>query len=82
MDKIICYIDSMALTQRAVTPDGVEHNVPSEVFAESMVGMCMQYNTYNLHLLGNKFFIEGVSEEIEAEEIKRYSSKKIQIEVN
>ncbi len=82
MDKIVCYIDSMSLTQKAMSPDGQEHMVPSEVFAESMVGMCTKYNTNKIHFFGNKFFIEGVIDEIGVKEMETYSAKKIEFEVN
>lgn len=82
MDKIVCYIDSMSLTQKAMSPDGQEHMVPSEVFAESMVGMCTKYNTNKIHLFGNVHFIAGVIDEISAKEIETYSVNKIEFEVN
>ena len=82
MDKIVCYIDSMSLTQKAMSPDGQEHMVPSEVFAESMVGMCTKYNTNKIHLFGNVHFIAGVIDEIRAKEIETYSVNKIEFEVN
>jgi hypothetical protein len=82
MDKIVCYIDSMSLTQKAVSPDGVEHNVPSDCFAESMVGMCTKYNANKIHFFGNKYFIEGVIEEVSAKEMETYSTKNIEFEVN
>lgn len=82
MDKIVCYIDSMSLTQKAMSPDGQEHMVPSEVFAESMVGMCTKYNTNKIHLFGNVHFIAGVIDEISAKEIETYSANKIEFEVN
>lgn len=82
MDKIVCYIDSMALSQKTLSPDGTEHMVPSEVFAESIVGMCSKYNVNRVHLFGNKFFIEGVMDEISAKEMETYSTNKIEFEVN
>lgn len=82
MDKIVCYIDSMSLTQKAMSPDGQEHMVPSEVFAESMIGMCTRYNTNKIHLFGNVHFIAGVIDEISAKEIETYSVNKIEFEVN
>jgi hypothetical protein len=82
MDKIVCYIDSMSLTQKAMSPDGQEHMVPSEVFAESMVGMCTKYNTNKIHLFGNVHFIAGVIDEISAKEMETYSVNKIEFEVN
>lgn len=82
MDKIVCYIDSMSLTQKAMSPDGQEHMVPSEVFAESMVGMCTKYNTNKIHLFGNVHFIAGVIDEISSKEIETYSANKIEFEVN
>ena len=82
MDKIVCYIDSMALSQKALSPDGTEHMVPSEVFAESMVGMCTKYNTNKIHLFGNVHFIAGVIDEISAKEMETYSANKIEFEVN
>lgn len=82
MDKIVCYIDSMALSQKVMSPDGHEHMVPSEDFAESMVSMCTKYNTNKIHLFGNKYFIDGVMEEISTKEAEKYSTKNIEFEVN
>ena len=82
MDKIVCYIDSMALTQKAMSPDGKEHQVPSETFAESMLGMCSKYNVNKIHMFGNVYFIAGVIDEISAKEIETYNAKKIEYEVN
>jgi hypothetical protein len=82
MDKIVCYIDSMSLTQKAMSPDGQEHQVPSETFAESMLGMCNKYNVNKIHMFGNVHFIAGVIDEISAKEIETYNKSKIEYEVN
>lgn len=82
MDKIVCYIDSMSLAQRVLTPDGKEHNVDSDGFAEAMVGMCNAYSVNKIHLFGNKYFIDGVMEEISTKEAEKYSTKNIEFEVN
>lgn len=82
MDKIVCYIDSMALSQKVMSPDGQEHMVLSETFAESMVGMCTKYQTNKIHMFGNVHFIAGVIDEISAKEIETYSKNKIEFEVN
>ena len=82
MDKIVCYIDSMALSQKVMSPDGQEHMIFSDDFAESMVGMCDAYGVNKIHLFGNKHFIDGIMEEISTKEVEKYSTKNIEFEVN
>ena len=82
MDKIVCYIDSMSMKQKVLTPDNKEQNIDSATFAETMVGMCNAYGVNKIHLFGNKYFIDGVMEEISTKEAEKYSTKNIEFEVN
>ena len=82
MDKIVCYIDSMSMKQKVLTPDNKEQNIDSTNFAETMVGMCNAYGVNKIHLFGNKYFIDGVMEEISTKEAEKYSTKNIEFEVN
>lgn len=82
MDKIVCYIDSMSMKQKVLTPDNKEQNIDSANFAETMVGMCNAYGVNKIHLFGNKYFIDGVMEEISTKEVEKYSTKNIEFEVN
>ena len=75
MDKIVCYIDSMSMKQKVLTPDNKEQNIDSANFAETMVGMCNAYGVNKIHLFGNKYFIDGDIEEISTKEAKSTAQK-------
>lgn len=80
--ELLCYVDSMALVQKVITPDGSNIAVSSEHYAEGIIELCNKYNTNKVHLFGNKYYLEGVSENIRTQEILSYSQNKIEIEVN
>ena len=82
MDKIVCYIDSMSMKQKVLTPDNKEQNIDSANFAETRVGMSNAYGLNKIHLFGNKYFIDGVMEEISTKEAEKYSTKNIEFEIN
>lgn len=80
--ELLCYVDSMALVQKVIAPDGANIAVSSEHYAEGIIELCNKYNINKVHLFGNQYYLEGVSENIRTQEILSYSQNKIEIEVN
>ena len=47
-----------------------------------LVHICYTENCYNVHFMGNWQYIQGLVQELSAEEMIKYSTHKILIEVN
>ena len=82
MNKIYCYVDPMALSQKVKTPDLKEVPIDNQQLADTLVGLCTVYGCNIIHLLGNEAYIKGLMIEIGDKEIEKYSTKNIKIEVN
>ena len=55
--------------------------VPIDYLNEIIPAMCYNLNTYEVKLSGNKDYLEGLIENIHANEMMIYSENKINIEV-
>ena len=86
MNKIVCRIDpGLGLQHVYYFQD--EKLESTEAIPYSSLGLyllnsCYQEDCYNLHLFGNYKFLEGIIQEITAEEATKYNTNKIQMEIN
>lgn len=86
MNKIVCNIDPSLGLQHVYYFENdkqvKEENIPFSDLVNYLIVTCYQNNTYNLHLLGNWKYLEGVIEQISIEEQTKYNTHKILLEVN
>ena len=83
MDKqVLCYMDAMGFNQKVQFPDGSEEYYPTEEFAELLVTACANRGYKKVHLFGNTSYLLGIQTDIESYNANKYSSIKLEIEVN
>lgn len=56
--------------------------IPYSSLGLYLLNSCYQEDCYNLHLFGNYKFLEGIIQEITAEEATKYNKNKILMEIN
>lgn len=86
MDKIVVRIDpGLGRQHVAIYKDNVckdTEAITMNELIDYLVYTCYQENCYNIHFMGNWQFIQGLVEELSTEEVTKYNTNKILIEVN
>ena len=86
MTKIVCNIDpGLGLQHIYYYEDDKKVSEESIAFSDLvnyLIATCYQDNIYNIHLLGNWQYLQGIIEEISIEEMSKFNTHKILLEVN
>lgn len=86
MNKIVCKVDpGLGLQSVYYFQDEKVENIESIPYAnlaQYLLNACYQEDCYDVHLVGNYKFLEGLIQEISTEEATKYSTHKITMEIN
>lgn len=84
--KIVCNIEPGLMKQTVFYYKGEQlissERIEMNNLVNYLLGVCYSDNIYNLHLLGNWSYLSGIIEQIQTEEVTKYSENRIIIEVN
>lgn len=86
MDKVIVRIDAGLGKQHIAVYKDSECKYQEAVLMNDLIDYliytCYKEDCYNVHFMGNWQFIQGLVEELSTEEVTKYNTNKILIEVN